>query len=39
LVVGAHLIESDFQNQAQDEAIVFGGIEFLERDPIKHPQI
>jgi hypothetical protein len=37
LVVGAHLIESDFQNQ--DEVVVFRGIEFLERDPAKRPHI
>ena len=37
LAVPAPLIESEFQNQ--DEAVVFRGIEFLERDPAKRPQI
>jgi hypothetical protein len=36
LAVGAPLIESEFQNQ---DEVVFRGIEFLERDPAKHPQI
>jgi hypothetical protein len=36
LAVGAPLIESEFQNQ---DEVVLRGIEFLEQDPAKHPQI
>jgi hypothetical protein len=37
LVVSAPLTQFDFQKQ--DEAVVFQGIKFLERDPVKHSQI